>query len=132
MTKTFDPSLRGSSTGDPVERTTTAKERRNPPHRYGESEKQFRARVVAYAALRGWRSYWTWNSQHSPAGFPDLVLVRPDPDGAGGRLIFAELKVGKNRVTQAQKTWLAELALCGQEVYLWRPDDWDDLARALI
>jgi hypothetical protein len=48
-----------------------------------------------------------------------MVLTR------GGRLLFAELKVGRNRPTPAQENWLAALrAVAGVEVYLWREADW--------
>jgi hypothetical protein len=40
----------------------------------------------------GWRRYHTWLAKHSPAGFPDEVLVRPP------RLVFAELKAEAGRL----------------------------------
>ena len=82
--------------------------------------------IVEMATLFGWRHYHTWSSVHSPAGFPDLVLVRPP------RLIFAELKSQVGRVTPAQKAWLDDLyATPSTEVYLWRPSDLDDIERVL-
>lgn len=87
--------------------------------RLRQSERSFREQVVQLARLRGWRVYWTWTSIHSPAGFPDLVLVRPP------RVVFAELKTATGTVTLAQSEWLAALGACGGcEVFLWRPDDW--------
>lgn len=47
-------------------------------------------------------------------GFPDLVLARH------GRVIFAELKVGRNKMTTAQTEWAEQI---GDEFYLWYPDD---------
>lgn len=47
-------------------------------------------------------------------GFPDLVLCRE-------RVLYAELKVGKNRLTPAQKEWVERLRQAGQEVYEWWP-----------
>lgn len=57
------------------------------------------------ALALGWLGYHTHRSQHSPAGFPDLVLVK------GGRLIFAELKrqAASAKPTEEQRRWLAEL-----------------------
>lgn len=94
-------------------------------------EKAFRQKVVNRAGELGWRCYWTWNSAHSPAGFPDLICVRPDADGGPGRLIAAELKLDGKRPTQLQKIWLEELADCGVESYVWHPSDWSEIERVL-
>lgn len=88
------------------------------------SEKELQASVVELAEMTGWMYYHTYDSRRSPAGFPDLVLVRR------GRLIFAELKSGNGRLTVNQKLWLDELRgvekrSCGNvRVFLWRPEDW--------
>ena len=87
------------------------------------SEKQLSQCIVDLAQLLGWRSYRTWRSLHSPAGFPDLVMVRK------GQLIFAELKSDKGRLTPAQQEWLDALHEVGDyndsvRTYLWRPADW--------
>ena len=60
------------------------------------------------------------------AGFPDLVLVR------GSRLIFAELKIGKNKPTPEQDGWIQALfdARAGSpsiEVHVWRPEQWSQI-----
>jgi len=89
------------------------------------SERQFSAQVLRYAALRGWHCYFTQRSEKSPAGFPDLVLVRRP------RVIFAELKSDRGRCTPEQRAWLAELAECSVEVKLWRPSDWEEIDRCL-
>lgn len=88
-------------------------------------EKDFLQAVRELAELLGWRCYHTWNSIHSPAGFPDLVLVRPP------RIIFAELKVHNRKPTGAQREWLALLAQCPVEVYLWTPADWNQIEHLL-
>lgn len=78
------------------------------------------------AKLYHWRRYHTWLSKHSPAGFPDEVLVRPQ------RLVFAELKSEKGKLSSEQQAWLEELRqVPGVEVYLWRPADMDEIARVL-
>lgn len=81
------------------------------------------------ALALGWRGYHTHRSQHSPAGFPDLTLVR------GGRLIFAELKTERGKTTDEQDAWLEDLGAVELETYdtdpleaavrvfLWRPSD---------
>ena len=97
----------------------------------GISERNFRAMVLDYARLNGWLCYFTWSSIHSPAGFPDLVLVRPP------RLIFAELKTNKGKVSLAQKEWIDALMdlprsdFASPMTYVWRPRDWDEIERVL-
>lgn len=84
------------------------------------SEAEFREYVRGVAERHGWLYYWTWRSDHSPAGFLDLVLARPP------RLIIAELKTERGIVSTAQRRWLGALEGCeAVEVYLWRPRDWE-------
>jgi hypothetical protein len=64
------------------------------------SEKLFRQRIYDLARRLGWMVYWTWNSRHSPPGFPDIIAVRD------GHVVVAELKVGRNRCTSEQLAWL--------------------------
>ena len=90
------------------------------------NETEFRDKhVVKLAKLLGWRHYFTYRSKFSPAGFPDLVLVR------GERLIFAELKMPKGTVSDLQREWLNDLRVVARsiqtgnvEVHLWTPADW--------
>ncbi len=89
------------------------------------TEKQFEAQIKDLAKLYGWKYYHTWRSIHSPAGFPDCVMVRD----AG--LIFAELKVGKNQPSIEQYIWLESLARAGQDVFLWYPEDFDEIVEIL-
>lgn len=97
--------------------------------------------------IHGWRTALTGHE-----GFPDYVAVRPP------RLIIAELKSNKGKVLPAQQEWLDDLKACriavadnievptGQkifgvpvvqaaivnpEVYLWRPDDIEEIAEVL-
>lgn len=91
------------------------------------SEKDFRQQVIDLAKLLGWRVYFTWNSLHSPAGFPDLVLVHEER----GQLIFAELKSEKGKTTPAQLEWLTALKRVCKQVYLWRPSDFEQIQRIL-
>ena len=89
-------------------------------------EKDFQARVVQYARLRGWRVMHHWNSMHSPAGWPDLFMVKD------GRALAIELKVGKNLPTTAQLRWLDALdALPGVRACVIWSEDEDMLYRLL-
>lgn len=92
------------------------------------TEKQFMESVIELAKTCGWPCiYHTHDSRRSSAGFPDLVLIRPP------RIIFAEFKKdAKAKTTDAQDLWLAALAGCpGVEAYVWRPDDFPEIVRAL-
>ena len=90
------------------------------------SERELTGYVRDVARLHGWRRFHTWLSKHSPAGFPDEVLVR------SGRLIFAELKSERGKLSDEQEAWLEELrAVPGVEVFVWRPADMDEIATVL-
>jgi hypothetical protein len=89
------------------------------------SERRFQTQVLELARLHHWRAYHTWNSMHSAGGFPDLVLVRR------GRLIFAELKAERGKLSNDQLNWHYDLAGCPCETYVWRPSDFDEIARVL-
>lgn len=96
-----------------------------------QTERSFQKQVVKLAELLGWRWYHTHRSDRSPAGFPDLVLVRPAGRGRSGRVIFAELKGQRTPVTLDQRTWLTTLVEAGAEVYLWRPADFSTIETTL-
>ena len=83
------------------------------------SERDLLRHVRAIAEVLGWRVFHCWNSLHSPAGMPDLILCRPP------RLIFMELKSDKGKVTAAQQAWLDDLAqIPGIETMVVRPLFW--------
>jgi len=82
----------------------------------GARETDVQAAILHVARLRGWRSYHTFDSRRSAAGFPDLVLVRD-------RVVFAELKRQGALPRRDQVEWLDALAAAGCEVYLWTLDD---------
>ena len=87
------------------------------------TERDFQRSVVGYAKRRGWKYYHTVNARRSVKGFPDLVLVR------GNRVIFAELKVGRNKRTQQQEEWATALNAVGGncEYYCWSPECMGDV-----
>jgi hypothetical protein len=99
------------------------------------TERELRTSIVRAAREFGWRVYFTWTSMHSPAGFPDLCMVK------GPRLVFAELKAEKGKVTVEQQAWLADLSEASHdghdggarfELYVWRPADLEDAYRVLM
>lgn len=93
-----------------------------------QTEKDFQAAVIQYAKLQGFLVYHTHDSRRSEPGFPDLCMVRD------GRLVFAELKTEKGRVSDAQMEWMSALAKVSGvvtatsrnpvEVHLWKPSNW--------
>lgn len=89
------------------------------------TEKQFQAHVVQYAKLMGWWVYHTYNSQRSEPGFPDLVLIRAP------RLIYAELKTEKGKLSLPQELVITRLRGCNVDVRVWRPSDWNEIERVL-
>ena len=94
------------------------------------SEGDFQKTIIEVAEIHHWNIYHVAKVKgklrsKSSIGFPDLVLVR------GGRLIFAELKVGKNNPTDDQMRWLTELRRAHHYVYLWRPCDWREIEEVL-
>jgi hypothetical protein len=90
-----------------------------------QTERQFEAAVVEFAKLAGWRVYHPYDSRRSEAGWPDLAMVR------AGRLVLAELKSEKGRLSEAQAEWIEELRLAPIEMCVWRPSDWPTIEELL-
>ena len=97
------------------------------------SEAEFTTQVISYARLRGWLAFHArpartskgWRTAlQGDAGFPDLVLVRESS------LIFAELKVGKNQLTEAQRRWTTRLSNAAY-TFVWTPADWPEIEKVL-
>jgi hypothetical protein len=78
------------------------------------NEAKFQGAVIDLAHALGWKHCHIYDAQRSEPGQPDLQLRRPP------RLLFVELKTDYGRVQPDQRTVLRELALCRQDVYLWR------------
>lgn len=128
---TRHPAAAARASAEEITGETTAEASVQVPR---ESEKSFQARVVALAQTCHWATYHTWNSLHSAAGFPDLVLVRRRRAEAVGRVIFAELKTARGKVSAAQRAWLDALAntnIDRVEVYVWRPADFEQIVKVL-
>ena len=82
-------------------------------HKHGEDAWLACASSVAILNKRGiWATH-----ELGDHGFPDLVLAHPS-----GRVIFAELKSDKGKVSPLQSRWLSVLEL-GAVVWVWRPAD---------
>lgn len=97
------------------------------------SEKQFQDNVVRRAEYCNYVCYHTYDSRRSNPGFPDLVLVRfwPRP-----QIVFAELKVGKNKLSPQQIIWqdiLTQIAAVTPHVeyYVWRPEQWEEIEQVI-
>lgn len=91
------------------------------------SEKAFLQQLRDMAHAFGWLTYHTHDSRRSEHGFPDLALLHTKTF----RLIFAELKVGKNKPSRAQVIWLDGINAAGVDAYLWTPEDWPEIERIL-
>lgn len=107
---------------------------------FTQTEQAFQAQVVAYARLMGW-TVWHDVATNAPracrqckaplnlprndAGFPDLVLVRRP------RVVWAELKSERGKLTDDQADWIRTLRACGQDVHVWKPSDWRDVEEVL-
>lgn len=111
------------------------------------SERAFQQQVLDLASIYGWRSYHTFDSRRSTAGFPDLVLVRPP------EMLLVELKRDNGRLSVPQQDWLRDLQLVAAafaargpaglpgsavaaiapalEVFVWRPADFDEINERL-
>ena len=83
-------------------------------------ESELQSKVNKLARTLQWRIYHNPDSIRCEAGFPDLVLVRHS------RLIFAELKRQKGKLSDEQGLWLNNLLFSGAEVYIWKPSDWNN------
>jgi len=107
------------------------------PLRLSKPEAAFQRAVLAFANLHGWRTahfrpglnrrgQWQTAVQGDGAGFPDLVLVRE-------RVVWAELKSDRGKVSAEQQEWINALCRAGQEVYVWRPTpgDWEEIEMVL-
>jgi hypothetical protein len=91
------------------------------------TEADLREQVRDAAGLFGWEMHFTWLSMHSPKGYPDLFLAHPEKK----RILWAELKGEKGKLTPDQERWIQILRDCGQEVHVWRPSDFDLIVETL-
>lgn len=93
------------------------------------NETEFQGKVIEAAHTFGWavahfRPAMTKHGWRTPVaadgkGFPDLVLVSPE-----GGVLWRELKVPPNTLTDDQIVWRDRLLAAGADWALWVPDDW--------
>ena len=60
-------------------------------------------------------------------GWPDLTLAHP----GRGIILFRELKVPPNDLTDAQRICLTTLKACGMDAAVWRPADMPGITATL-
>ena len=103
------------------------------------SERDWMNTVIEYARTKSWcvahfrsvpiqtRSgvHYATPVQADGGGFPDLILVR------GGRVIAAELKSEKGKLSPEQQAWLDAFDEALVEDYCWRPSDWPTVQKVL-
>lgn len=85
------------------------------------SEADFQWWLRKRALEFGWLYHHNYDSRRSDPGFPDTVMVR------GDRIIFAELKTPKGKLSGPQTTWLEALGDVDVESYVWRYDNVDEI-----
>lgn len=90
------------------------------------SEKQWQSMIIDLARRFQYEFiYHTWSSRHSPAGFPDLVLLK------NGVMIVIEVKREDGQPTPEQYFWLLEFTKVTPFVFLWKPSDFDEAVEVL-
>jgi hypothetical protein len=96
-----------------------------------ETEKSFMMLVVNAAHLFNWIVYHTFDPRKSEAGYPDLCMIRD------GRIIYAELKTEKGKLTPPQEYWIERISqVAGKcypniRVFVWRPSQWEEIVSIL-
>jgi len=95
------------------------------PVKRNRPEQTFQREVQEFARANEWIDWHQLKSKGTRAGFPDLVLLR-EPD-----CLWIELKAPNGKVTTAQKEMHDMLRACGQTIYVWKPEDWDEIVEVL-
>lgn len=89
------------------------------------SEAEFQRQVEELCKYRHLLYYHvTRTDKRDQPGFPDLVIV-------GSRVVFAELKTEKGKMSPRQDEWAFALRNAGAEHYLWRPSDLPEINKVL-
>jgi hypothetical protein len=111
--------------------------RRNEAFGIGITPEGWQTQVIDLAHALGWtvahfrpamtEKGWRTAIGADGKGYPDLTLVHP----IQRRVIWAELKTGSGRPSPEQKQWLELLQQAGQEAYLWRETQYDEVEAIL-
>ena len=96
------------------------------------SERDLQNCVVELANLLGYWHFHDFDSRSSNPGMLDLFLVGKVDTPVATRVIHVELKSRRGRLRESQRDQIARLKAAGQEVYIWRPEDWRDGSIAKI
>jgi len=94
------------------------------------NERDFQKSIIDLAEKFGWSVYHVTNVRgnlraHTSPGFPDLVLCKPP------RVVFAEIKTEKGKLTPAQEHWQKKLLGSGMDARVWRPRHWPEIDKLL-
>ncbi len=90
------------------------------------TEKQWEQTIHDLARRLGYKYYHTYRSRFSEPGYPDCTLVKD------GMVIFAELKIGKNKPTVAQQEWLDALSQNKNiKTHVWYPEQFEEIVKIL-
>ena len=76
-------------------------------------------RIAHFRSVETKRQGWQTPVQGDGKGYPDLCLVRE-------RIIFIELKCGKNKLEPEQEVWRDKIILAGGEWYLLTDKNWEE------
>jgi hypothetical protein len=85
----------------------------------------FMEQVIEFLRICGWLVYHTKDSRKSAPGFPDIVVLK------GKRQLVVETKRVGEEPTGEQERWLQAYVDVGAEVYVWTPDDWEEIERVV-
>lgn len=107
----------------------------------GRPEYDFQRLVIGIAQRAGWKvghfrgvrvlhkdgsTNWQTPVDADGAGFPDTLMLR------GHERLVAELKVGHNKPSPAQKAWLQAFEIAGIPAFTWTPNDMAEITKVLI
>lgn len=100
------------------------------------TEEEWQRQVVELAGILGWKHLHVrrtigrggrWTTSTNLKGFPDLMLWH---EGMR-RVVAAELKSERGRLSPEQVDVLRSLRAAGMEAYVWKPSDLGDVKRLL-
>lgn len=101
------------------------------------SEREWMEQVFDLAKILSWKTMHVrrsiasynkgWTTATSVKGWPDAVMWSE----AQQRLIFVEFKKESGRLTVEQKDVIRSLLAAGQEVFVWRPSQLEEIKNVL-